>query len=214
MPTYTTSAKVADLLLTDNFTSTSTPTNTQVDALISRTEGLIDRVTKRSWKTNSVTDEEHEFNYAGIKLKHAPVAAISEAAVWQGSSYDVLTQGRDQEFFFVKDTGMIYFTRFFIPVFVPPTAEAPAVSLVFLYSWRYPIKVSYTWGETFSTHADAPLVEDIATKLAATDILNIHERTVITKMGVDRQQIREKIELWRKDADEGMKVLARGFEVW
>ena len=214
MATYTTSAKVADLLLTDNFTASTSPTATQVTALIDRTEGLIDRVTRRSWKTNTVTDEEHEFNYAGIKLKHAPVATITSASVWSGAQYNVLTQGRDSEYFFVGDTGIIYFTRFFVPVFIPPTAEAPAVSLVFLYSWRYPIKVSYTWGYTFATHEDAPLVEDIATKLAATDILNMHERTVVTKMGVDRQTIRDKIELWRKDAEEGMKVLARGFEVW
>jgi len=220
MVTYTTSQKVADLLQQNaDFderaaSGAEVPYKEQVEAIITRVETKIDRITRRSWKTNTATNEEHEFHMSGVKVKHQPLISITSAEIYQGNTYRSLTEGRNQEFFIVKELGMFYFTRFFVPAFVLPIAEGPASPIVFEYAWRYPLRLTYTWGYDFSSHEDAPFVEDVATKLTILDLLQMHERSVITKAGVNRQDMQGKIKEWKTDVESDLAALSTGFTVW
>lgn len=71
MPTYTTAARVASMLMYTEisgndqirlvFDADSLPTLTEVNEQIDEIEAYIDEYVEQSWKTNSVTDEYHDF---------------------------------------------------------------------------------------------------------------------------------------------------------
>ena len=218
------SAPAAMALITEYESDALPPYREQVQKLILRHESEVDHIARRSWKKNRVEREPHDFNYAGIRLDHSPLiiddANPVQMDLWDGTGFRRLMggteeSGRTQEFFVVPQLSMIYFTRFFVPVFVPPTAEAPAMPLVFLYSWKYPIRVSYTWGyPEGDDHPDFGLVKTVVIKMTAIDIMANIDRTVHLKTGTDRLVIKDMVEGWRKEVEDGLQTLTTGFTVF
>ncbi len=145
MVTYTTAARVASLLnLTENgsrliFSSSTLPTDTEVNSLIEECEEIIDSKVNTSWRTNvSVTDEMHDYQervgyaydrlYHIIKLDNPPVTDLDSASgdkleVWDGSAWiDWLTtktagqSPEDEDFYVDTSRGWIYIHNSFPPV--------------------------------------------------------------------------------------------------
>ena len=94
---YTTATKVAALLGISDFTSSTSPTLSEVGDLMRRSEDYIDEFTNSSWRDNLVENEFHDFirsgtyfyeDYIGkIRLHHENIRKILRIAIWDGSLY-------------------------------------------------------------------------------------------------------------------------------
>jgi len=213
---YTTPQLVSEFLQRaagEELDMTTLPSENTVENFIRRHEAELDRVTQRSWRLNDAT-EYQEFNYSGIKLRHAPVRRLEKVNLWQGTSWRTLQQGRTGECYAVDDVGFVYFTRWFVPVFVPYSGGGAVLPFIFLYMLRYPIEITYQWGEDFQTSPEAPYVEDVATRMVAISLLEMSESSILTKAGVEKVELSAKVRLWKDEIKEGLASLARGFVAW
>ena len=111
MPSYCTANDVAAFLQVDDFSGSTTPTSTDVEAFIDMAEGRIEELTNHAWSTakvRTVTDERarvqtvrsNAINVRGrIQLAHYPINNFSTNAtpnftntngnvkIWEGSAY-------------------------------------------------------------------------------------------------------------------------------
>jgi hypothetical protein len=99
---YTTSDLVAQLLQIPDFTTTTSPSSTEVGSIIKRIEDYIDEVTRASWRPIRYSDEFHDFIFSGVRwfrplywsdyvgfiqLHNPDIRKVIRLAVWQGSSW-------------------------------------------------------------------------------------------------------------------------------
>ena len=212
MPTYTTVEKVASLLQVPDFGPDAKPTKTEVETLIERAESKIDKELRKSWKTNSVTGELQDFNINGIKLYHFPIKESPAPAVyvWDGGSWSQKTKGRDHDYIINYDYGLLYWTRFFLlPArisYLPPGYRWGAGE------FKFAVKIDYSWGFDFSIHPQAGVIEDVATKIAAIDIITNMDMTSLTVSGTDKISLDRKIEIWNEQISDAIEEL-RGIVV-
>ena len=109
--TYTTNARVSSLLLyTDDdgagstarkvFSSTTNPTDDEVDDIINEAEDYIDEYAEYAWRTKTVTNEYHDFmssfnrwgsyvDRAGYRIfefqtKRKPLTSVTSLEAWKG----------------------------------------------------------------------------------------------------------------------------------
>lgn len=97
---YTTGVKVAALLGISDFTTSTSPTKTEIGDIIRRCEDYIDEVTNCSWRENIAENEFHDFkldystynfydDYRGkIRLHNEDIRKVIRIAIWDGSIYD------------------------------------------------------------------------------------------------------------------------------
>jgi hypothetical protein len=130
MPTYTTANSVAALLQTADFTTSSTPTTSEVEDFIDQAEGEIERRTNRAWRTITVTREYQSFYPHGIymlnfpprvNLDHPNVVSFDDGTLdalevryREATWTDWLTTGthtEDIDYWVDYTTGTIYFLR-------------------------------------------------------------------------------------------------------
>lgn len=210
---YATSKSISDFLQYSGFDLTTLPSESVVEDLIRRHESALEKITRRSWRLNEATDV-REFNYAGIKLIHAPIRSLERVRIWQGTSWRTLQQGRTGECYAVDDLGLVYFTRFFVPVFVPYSGGGAVMPFVYLYMLRYPVEIKYLHGADFESDGDAGLVEHTVTLMTAVSLMEQYERSILTKAGVDRIEMSTRVRGWKEDIEKDLATLARGITVW
>ena len=211
---YTTPDLVADFLQhAPGFNGTTNPTDEAVENLIHRNESILEKVTRRSWKLKQHVDVQ-EFNYAGIRTIHSPIRAVPLIRLWQGTSWKTLQYGRTGEYYYVADLGMIYFTRFFVPVFIPYSGGGAVMPFVYLYMIRHPVEITYLYGEDFESHEDAGMVEQVVTRMTAVNLMQQYERSILTKAGVDRIEMSSRIRMWQEENKEDLATLSRGISLW
>ena len=51
-----------ELRLRTSFDGSTTPTETQVEDIINKSEDFIDKYTNHAWRTTTVTDEKYDYN--------------------------------------------------------------------------------------------------------------------------------------------------------
>ena len=189
--TYSTPQKVEDLLqLKDGyFGGTSVPSDLSVEDLIKRAEERIDYRTRKSWKFNAVTGEPNDpvlTDYAryGFFPRHKNLIKVYSIKIWDGGAWSTQTEGRGSDYFVNFDLGMIYFTRQFL---------MPAIytSIGRFSSWGFgefknSIKMDYAYGRDPEIDKEFFIVEDIATKLAAKDILRNANYNQLIVSGTDK----------------------------
>ena len=166
MGTYTDANAVARLLQTDSFGVSTTPTETQVEAIINRKEDRIDQKLKHAWRTKTVTDLFLDYSYIDVRngfrfdLPNYSIISITKLEVWDGNEYvDFVvdkTEGRDDDYWVDKKLGVLY------------------VKNGFRSRLNKPIRITYTYGE--STVAGE--IEDLCTYMAAKDVLMMFERNI------------------------------------
>jgi len=200
------------LQLRADFSATTSPTKAEVEALIQRNESRIDRYSTKSWKPNYRHEELYEFSRHGLVLKRQPILKFLELAIWNGSDYRILTEGRTSDYFVDPQTGIIPLTRL--------------LSIPFAYtrgggSWgqgefKRAIRCSYIWG----TDSDDSMynvgygqVEDITTKFVAADIITNYDYTTLIPQGTDRYSLEQKVSQWRESSEERLEEL-RAVRVW
>jgi len=211
---YTTPSLIAQFLqLRTDFSATTSPSKAEVEALIQRNESRIDRYSTNSWKPNYRHEELYEFSRYGLVLKRQPVLKFLELAVWDGSKYNVLTEGRTSDYFVDPQTGIVPLTRL---LSIPFTYTRSAI-----YTWGFgefkrAIRCSYIWG----TDSDDNMynvgygqVEDITTKFVAADVITNYDYTTLIPQGTDRYSLEQKVSQWRESSEERLEEL-RKVRVW
>lgn len=207
---YCTASDVAQILQLDiDFDATTNPSRNTVEDYIRVAQSYIDYRTQKSWRLNYKIAEEYEFNIHGIRLQRRDTRKICRLQIWDGQNWETKTEGRTHDYFLVRDIGIVYFSRYFL---LPARFTGP------VWQWgigefNFPVRISYLYGRDI--HADfeqGGMAFDLARKLAATDVLVNHDRTIITISGTDRLSYTEKIVEWKKEIDEKTEQL-RGWVI-
>lgn len=201
---YTTPSKVAAQLRLINqstlsrlaFTSSTDPSLSEVERYIIESMDNIDRRTHHAWRETQVTDEYYNaidnrgrFNRRDIPLflKHRKInTLVSETdkiEIWDGEEWKdlVLTangyvEGRGDDYWLDYAKGVIYFVN-----------EYP-------YYKTSGVRVSYKYGDS-SVPGD---IEEAATKLAAINILETNDYTVVLPEGISEYAMSSKVESWQR----------------
>ena len=196
-----------------DFTTSTVPAKDVVEKFIDEAQSYIDYITRKSWRPNIIHDEYHEFNLSGFKLDRPDPSKVIHLKIWNGSSWDIKTQGRKKDFFLVHDTGMIHFSRYFLLPARFQSYNAPV--------WRWgggeftmPIKVTYLNGRDFNTDVrENGIVHDACKKIAAMNIARSADFGGILVSGMDRVPTPQRLESWKAESDEQLESL-RAFETF
>ena len=196
-----------------DFTASTTPTKATVEQYIEAGQSYIEHITRKSWRPSFIHEEYHQFNLNGLHLDRPNGFKIFDLKIWSGASWDSKTQGRTSDYFFVPDTNMIQFSRYFLLPARFTSYNAPV--------WRWgggeftmPVKISYMYGKDIATDArEGGIVFDMARKLAAIDVLRDSDFGNLAVSGMDRVQLPQKIEGWSMEVEERLDSL-RAFETF
>ena len=198
---------------TTDFNTTTVPSKDTVEQYIQAAESKIDYMTRKSWRPAYVAEEYHDFNLNGFKLDRPDPYKIITLDIWDGSDWETKNPGRGQDFFLLKEVGMVHFSRYFLLPARFMSYNAPI--------WRFgggefmmPVKISYLSGRDIHADArEAGIVFDIARKLAAIEVLRSADFGTLIVSGTDRIQLMQKIESWSMEVELMMDSL-RAWEVF
>jgi len=205
--------QLANVTNTTDFTTATIPTKITVEAYIAGAQSQLDYQTRKSWRMNYVADEKHDFNIFGFKPDRRDVYKILDLAVWDGSQFDSRTQGRQKDYFLVRDTGMVHFSRyFFLPArfrgFNTPTFRFGGGEFI------TPVRIKYLYGRNLATDVrEGGFVTELAKKMAAIEILKNSDFGNLTVSGMDRVPLQQKIQLFTTEIIEGIESL-KGVEIF
>ncbi len=172
----------------------------------------MDTNTHKSWRPKIIIDEPHDYNLYGVKLKMMPIRRIIEAKLWQDGWLGLL-EGRgvtDGQYFLDAHRGIVFFTG---NLWYPwghmryRLRKFPA--------YQNALAISYVGGEFMhkaiarGLRQDRQLgvVQDVATKWAALELLASHDYTKILPEGMNNIVLADKVEHWKKDIDQGIDLL-------
>lgn len=216
---YTTSKQVFELLQlknvtnTTDFTADTIPSKETVDFFINESQAYIDMNTRKSWRPNLIHDEHHEFNLNGMKLEMPDAQSVLSLKIWNGASWDVKTQGRKNDYFFISETGMVQFARYFLLPARFTSYNAPV--------WRWgggeftmPVKVTYLAGRDINTDiVQAGIIQEACKKMTAIDVMRSADFGNLAVSGMDRVSMSEKISAWQEEIEDRLDFLT-AFEVF
>ena len=196
-----------------DFSTTTTPTKDSVEQYIQAAESRIDYMTRKSWRTQYVGEEYHDFNLNGFKLDRPDPYKILRLQIWDGAGWETKDPGRMNDFFLLKEVGMVHFSRYFLLPARFMSYNAPI--------WRFgggefmmPVKLSYLAGRVIHADArEAGVVFDAARKLAAIEVLRSADFGTLIVSGTDRVQLMQRIESWSMETELMLDTL-RAFEVF
>ena len=208
---YATPTDVAGLLqLSADFSATTTPTRNTVENYIRRAQSYIDYKAHKSWRPNLAIDEEHDFNMAGFRLRHNYPTRMLRLEIWDGSAYDIRTEGRGNDYFMVPGTAMVYFSRYFV---YPARFQGSLIWNWGFGEFNYSVRVNYIYGsDIFTNEREGGIVNDIATKWAAREVINSHDYSFLAVSGTDKITLDRKVEFWNLQLDDLLESL-RSWEV-
>ena len=216
---YCTTKDVYNLMQLNNvlsgtdFTSSTVPSKSTVEQYIMEAQSYIDMQTRKSWRPNYETEEYHQFNLNGFKLDRPDAYKILDVKIWNGANWDSKRQGRTKDYFLVKDTNMIHFSRYFLLPARFTSYNAPV--------WRWgggeftmPVKVTYLYGRDIQTDVrQGGIVQDITKMIAATEVAKNADFGGLVVSGMDRYDIGSRISGWQTNIDDTIDSL-RAFEVF
>ena len=216
---YCTTKDVYNLMQLNNvlsgtdFTSSTVPSKSTVEQYIMEAQSYIDMQTRKSWRPNYETEEYHQFNLNGFKLDRPDAYKILDVKIWNGANWDSKRQGRTKDFFLVKDTNMIHFSRYFLLPARFTSYNAPV--------WRWgggeftmPVKVTYLYGRDIQTDVrQGGIVQDITKMIAATEVAKNADFGGLVVSGMDRYDIGSRISSWQTNIDDTIDSL-KAFEVF
>jgi hypothetical protein len=216
---YTTSKLVYELLQLKNvlsgtdFTTTTVPSKETVDFFINESQAYIDMNTRKSWRPNMVYDEHHQFNLNGMKLEMPDAQRVLQLKIWNGASWDIKRQGRTKDYFYVPETGMVQFSRYFLLPARFTSYNAPV--------WRWgggeftmPVKVTYLAGRDINTDiVQAGIIQEVCKKMVAIDVMRNADFGNTVVSGMDRVSMESRIQGWQEEIEDRLDFLT-AFEVF
>jgi len=200
---YTTAAKVAAFLQVDAFTTTSIPTQAQVEDMIFRAQDEIDRRAGHAWREHKVTNEYRtmfptEFRIGfwaqpRIQLDRYNVKTFSsvsgdklEVFTASGASgYDdwIVTKTENRatgDFWVDYEDGEVHFRRSYP-----------------LFKYQRGIRVTYRYGDTVVPK----WIEDIATKMTAMEIMANFKQYAFSTPEVTKSNIDSTLRMWKEEME-------------
>jgi len=202
--TYCAATDVSAFLQVSAFSTSTTPTLAQVEALINENEDYIDSETMHAWRSVTVTNETHNLTIptnrndgTKIALMNRKITTFASGTdkieVWNGNTwYDYvanLTEGRNNDYWVDYSMGFIFIKSF--PEFLPK---------------EFSVRVTYRFGET-SVKKD---IKKACVLLTARDVISSDDRTVLLPEGADGGTYDKKISEWEKRAE---KIISNNREV-
>jgi len=205
--------QLANVTSTSDFTTSTIPSKKSVEQYIEAAQSKIDFRTRKSWRPNYISEEYHDFNINGIKLRRNDAYKVIAMHIWDGADFEKKNQGRIGDYFLTPDVGFIYFSRYFLLPARFQSYNAPV--------WRWgggefmnPIRVSYLYGRDVNMNPqESGIVYDMAKKLAAIDVVRSADFGNLVVSGADRIQLMQKVEGWSMEIDDKLDSL-RAFETF
>jgi len=191
---------------TGGFSSSTTPSLAAVENIIHRRQSYIDRMTRKSWRPN-IAYEYHDFNLAGVAMKKKPVIDVLKVEIWNGTSWENRTEGRNDEWFFVPNTNKINFSRLFL---LPArfTGLNRGYYGAGIGEFSNAVRIKYLFGRNRVTdELEGDTIKDAAIKLATIDLLTHHDYTKILTTGVNSVDIQTKIMTWQEETTNTLQSL-------
>lgn len=212
LATYTTPQDVESYMQLKEgyFTHNSVPSDLTVEQMIARAEDRIDYRTRKSWKFNAVTSEPNDamltdYNRYGFYPRHRNIIKVYALQIWTGSEWQTQTEGRTNDYFVNFDLGMIYFTRMFLlPAAYGMTGR--------YFHWGYgeyknSIKMDYAYGRDPEIAKEFYIVNDVATKIVAKEILNNANYSQLFTSGVDKVPVEVRTRILNDDVEVSLDEL-------
>ncbi len=211
--TYTTPLNIEEFLQLPEryFNHNSVPSEFTVEDLIRRAEDRIDYKTKKSWKFNANTSEPNDavlidYNRYGFFPRHRNLIKVYSVQIWTGSSWETQTEGRSSDYFVNFDLGMIYFTRMFLlPAAYGMTGR--------YFHWGYgeyknSVKIDYAYGRDLEVDHEFFIVENLATKMVAREILHNSNYNQLIVSGTDKVPIESRVHILENEIEQQLDELA------
>ena len=200
---YATPTEIADFLqLRQDFSDTTSPSKSAVENILRRIEGRIEGYSLHSWKPKYRHEELYEFNRYGFVLKRYPIISLFEVAIHNGSEYEVMTEGRSQDYFVDNHRGIVPLTR----LMHLPYAYSRMKSWGFG-EFKRAVRTNYIWGRDLDFDDRGEMVKDITIKLVSADIISNYDYTTLVPQGTDRFSLEQKVNFWRESAEERLEEL-------
>ncbi len=207
---YATPNDVAAFLQIKNkFTDYTKPTDLDVENLIHEAEARIDYRTKKSWKFNAVVEETGpqlvDYNRYGVFTRYKNFMKVYDVSLWNGSSWQALTEGRSSDYLVNYDLGMIYFTR----LWLLPAAYG-MTGRYFHYGFgefKDSIRLDYIYGRDSEIDPQFYIVKRIATKHAAVALTENHDYAPLISSGTDKVSLESKVRLWNEEIEQELDEL-------
>ena len=202
--TYATPTGVSNFLqIKKDFDYNTRPTDLAVEDLIRNAEARIDYRTRKSWRFNAVVEDTQpnivDYNRYGIYPRYKNLAKVYSVSMWNGSAWDTLTEGRNNDYFVNYDLGIIYFTRLFL---LPAAYGMTGRYFLFGFGeYKNSVKLDYAYGRDPEIDPEFYIVRDIAIKLTAKDIIKNYDYTGLTVGGTDNIPLSEKARLMEDEAE-------------
>ena len=192
----------------NGFTEDTKPSLATVEDLIHRKQGIIDRMTRKSWRPNLSVDHQ-PFNLGGITLSNKPVYRVLKLEIWNGGSWENKTLGRDNDWFFIPRINTINFSR----IFLLPARFTGANRGFYGFGigeFDHGIRIKYLYGTNrFLDLAEGSMISDICIKMTAVDILMSADYSKLLVSGTNKISVEQKIADWRLEVAEGLEALRR-----
>ena len=196
-----------------DFTASTVPSKDTVEKYIQAAQAQIDYRTRKSWRPNIMLNEEHNFNIFGFKLDRKRVQKVLTLEVWDGNSYEAKTEGRNADYFYVPDTNMIHFSRFF---YLPARFASLNSPTVRFGGGEFvtPVRVSYIYGDNVTEDVrEGAFVTELTKKIASIDILRNSDFGEVLVGGSDRVSMQGRVDQYQREVDDTLEML-KSFEVF
>ncbi len=199
---------VKGLTQISSITSSTSPSTAQVTRFIERAQDRIDFSTHHAWRlrhsaTNSGDDTTAKYEYHDVDflyewqsgrpvfLDHRKIRTFDAdegdvLEIWDGSAYESFiadsTEGRGEDFWIDYEQGVLYIKRRW-------SVKGPRK-----------LRIKYRYGEETVNG----IVEDIATKMVAIDIIMGDRRAVLMPEGGQNLSFQQMIDNWKEDIKEDL----------
>ena len=194
---YCTSTEVSKFLsFKKDFDNSTNPSDLTVESRIREAEDIIDYRTRKSFRFNVVTDEKTQptyvdFNRYGMYLRYKDFIKIYSLKLWNGASWDLMIEGRTNDFWVDYNLGMIYFARMYlIPSIYGMIGRYSAYNFG---EFKGSVSVDYAWGKDPETDKQFYIFKKLAIDMASIDIIRHHDYSSFIVSGSDKISLEGKI---------------------
>ena len=196
----TTVEEVQHLLqFNEPFGSESFPSYNTVEDHLRAAEDSIFRVTGHYYRPELIEAEFLPFKAFGMTLRFRPVLEVLEVAFFNGDTWDIQDEGREEQWHYDGYTGILYLSGYFLGTTYPPSLRRGYSARREQGSFKRGVRVRYIFGHDTRIDPRTSELGHVVIKQAAVDILLNHDFARLLPQGLDRATINDKIANWEED---------------